>query len=138
MWEILFWLFILFLFLRWIGSKLNEPRVRSHSSKCSVWEKPFEIKIPRGEDDVPKSHWERLGTPLLDSGYVDDNGYMRDGYGRLIHRKVAFEYNYKNGNYSKKFWEYDVHHKDRNKKNNSPGNIQILTREEHKAKHGLK
>ena len=103
----------------------------------SAWERPFEIKIPRGVDDVSKSHWERLGTSLLDSVYVDDNGYERNGYGRLIHRKVAFENDYKKGSYPKKFREYDVHHKDRNKKNNSLGNLQILTKKEHRAKHGL-
>lgn len=68
--------------------------------------------------------------------YIDDRGYERDGYGTLVHRKVAYNQLY-NGNYSEGFGSYDVHHIDRNKRNNSPENLQILTREEHKAEHGV-
>ena len=66
-------------------------------------------------------------------------GYERDGYDKLIHRKVAYRniYSYPN-KHNRRFREYDVHHKDRNKLNNSKDNLEILTRKEHKARHNLK
>jgi hypothetical protein len=71
-------------------------------------------------------------------GYIDSRGYERDVNGDLIHRKVAFRYHYNSQEYSQRYREYDVHHKDGNKRNNSPGNLQILTREEHKKLHKSK
>ena len=67
---------------------------------------------------------------------VDERGYERNGYGRLIHRMVAYDllYNYPN-THSLRFRYYDVHHIDRNKRNNSHANLKILTRQEHKAEH---
>ena len=74
--------------------------------------------------------------------YVDENGYERNVYGRLIHRDVAYKYiyrkGYKDGIFTKRFGYYDIHHIDGDKRNNSIDNLQILTREEHKAKHGIK
>lgn len=82
-------------------------------------------------------HFNKLNERNLDS-----NGYHRDGYNRLVHRDVAFNHHYKegyqNGKYTKRFREYDIHHKDRNKLNNHPDNLQILTREEHKKIHGIR
>lgn len=70
--------------------------------------------------------------------YVDSRGYERNGYHKLIHRTVAFRELYDHPNtHILRFGEYDVHHIDRNKKNNSPENLQILTREQHKVKHGF-
>lgn len=71
--------------------------------------------------------------------YVDSNGYERDGYNKLIHRKIAYRqlYNYPE-EHTERFGSYDVHHRDRNKRNNSPENLKILTRDEHKAEHGIK
>ncbi len=71
---------------------------------------------------------------------IDDRGYIRNGYGRLIHRDVAYHYHYKkgfqNGKYKMRFRYYDVHHVDEDKTNNSPKNLQILTRAEHRRIHG--
>ena len=69
---------------------------------------------------------------------LDHRGYERDGYGKLIHRKVAYNclYDYPH-TYNKRFGEYDIHHTDGNKLNNSPENLKILTRDEHKAIHRI-
>lgn len=47
---------------------------------------------------------------------VDSNGYERDGFGKLIHRKVAFKHLYSYPKYPKRFGSYDIHHIDGNKK----------------------
>lgn len=82
--------------------------------------------------------WEQLYNSLQNEIVIDNNGYERDGFGILVHRKVAWEKLYNRLNHPNKFGSYDVHHKDRNKRNNSPDNLEILTREEHRIKHGLK
>ena len=67
--------------------------------------------------------------------HIDPRGYERDGYNQLIHRKIAYKYLYSYPQYSLRFGSYDIHHRDGNKRNNSPDNLQILTRKQHKAKH---
>ena len=67
----------------------------------------------------------------------DARGYYRNGYGRLVHRDTAFKCLYSYPKYPLRFREYDIHHKDRNKKNNHPDNLAILTRDEHKKAHGI-
>lgn len=71
--------------------------------------------------------------------HIDSRGYERNGYDRLVHRDVAYneiyKEGYKEGTYSERFGSYDIHHIDRNKRNNSPDNLQILSREEHEAIH---
>jgi len=70
--------------------------------------------------------------------HLDHRGYYRNGYGRLVHRDTAFKCLYSYPRYPQRFREYQVHHKDRNKLNNHPDNLEILTREEHKLKHGIR
>lgn len=67
---------------------------------------------------------------------VDERGYERDGYGRLVHRNVAWKHLYSYPEYPDRFGSYDIHHKDGNKRNNTPDNLEILTRAQHKTKHG--
>ena len=66
---------------------------------------------------------------------IDDRGYERDGYGKLVHRKIAYNHLYNYKKHPLKFRRYDIHYIDGNKRNNSPSNLQILTRGEHKAIH---
>jgi hypothetical protein len=72
---------------------------------------------------------------------LDNRGYFRNGYNKLVHRDIAYNEIYKNGyangEYKLRFGEYDIHHKDRNKQNNEVDNLQILTREEHKKIHNI-
>ena len=76
-------------------------------------------------------HFKKLTTIHLDS-----RGYERDGYNKLIHRKIAYKYLYHYPDeHPLRFGEYVVHHKDRNKRNNSPENLKILTKEKHNSIH---
>lgn len=69
--------------------------------------------------------------------YSDKHGYYRwRDTNRLIHRDVAYEEIYKQGSHTLPFSKYDVHHKDQNKRNNDPSNLQLVTREKHQTIHG--
>ena len=73
---------------------------------------------------------------------VDEHGYERGKleHSDLIHRQVAYKEIYLKGRtlYPKPFSEYQVHHRDGNKRNNSVGNLQIVTNEEHERIHARK
>jgi hypothetical protein len=71
----------------------------------------------------------------LNERHEDSRGYYRNGYGELVHRRLAWKYIYSYPKYSRQFRYYDIHHIDGNKKNNSLDNLAILTREEHQEEH---
>lgn len=72
--------------------------------------------------------------------WIDKQGYARgniESHSDLIHRQIAYREIYlKNKDkYPLPFSKYVVHHKDGNKLNNEPKNLQILTPEEHERVH---
>ena len=66
--------------------------------------------------------------------YIDQNGYIRNGFNHLIHRNIAYKYDYvkgvNEGKYNLSFQNYLVDHLDGNKLNNHPRNLRLLTRDE--------
>lgn len=81
--------------------------------------------------------WSAYDYKQKNTIIVDFRGYERNGYGKLIHRIVAFQYIYSYPEYPLRFSDYIVHHIDMNKRNNSLENFQILTSEEHNKIHGF-
>lgn len=72
--------------------------------------------------------------------FIDDLGYLRfKNSGKLVHRFIAKKYIYDKHpeKYKKLFSEYDIHHKDNIKTNNTHTNLEILTREQHIKKHKM-
>ena len=67
--------------------------------------------------------------------YIDNHGYLRwKGNNRLCHRDIAWNSGKRND--SETFGNCDVHHKDGNKFNNQPSNLEVLTRLVHEMEHG--
>lgn len=69
---------------------------------------------------------------------TDYKGYLRDFHSRrLVSREVAFEHVYRRNRrrYPLPFRCYLVHHKDGNKRNNNPDNLELFTRKEHDKLH---
>ena len=72
--------------------------------------------------------------------YLDRQGYLcfknsDKPLHRYIAKKEIWEKNRKK--YPLEFWEYQVHHKDKDKLNNTPENLELLSRLEHEIRHGL-
>ena len=73
--------------------------------------------------------------------YIDQRGYKRfKKDGKLVHREIAYQrvYRKNKSSYPKRFSEYDVHHMDGNKLNNSPANLILKPRETHELTHEVK
>jgi hypothetical protein len=68
---------------------------------------------------------------------IDSHGYYRDQNNYLVHRTLAFRLLYLPNRhlYELPFNQYQVHHIDRNKQNNLPHNLLILTNNEHNFLH---
>ena len=70
--------------------------------------------------------------------YIDNKGYARYiKTDRLVHRDVAYKYIYNSMKYPLRFSDYQIHHKDGNKLNNHPSNLELVTRKEHEENHGF-
>jgi hypothetical protein len=68
------------------------------------------------------------------NAYIDSNGYLRwKDSKHLCHRDIAWAANLRGQG---KFSELDIHHKDGNKFNNTPDNLELLSREAHQREHG--
>ena len=93
---------------------------------------------------------DRLTPYTNKQGYeviINKNGYEQfvknlkypDEEGQLFHRWYAWKKIYiKNRKkYPLKYKEYEIHHKDGNKRNNALSNLEILSKEEHKKRHNL-
>jgi hypothetical protein len=90
-----------------------------------------------------KYNWDVIESLNYDFGitretcFVDYNGYLRwKADKRLCHRDIAYNHVYRKGSFDKKFSDYDVHHKNENKFDNNPKNLEVIKRKEHKLEHG--
>ncbi|MHA1251828.1 MAG: HNH endonuclease [Candidatus Helarchaeota archaeon] len=73
------------------------------------------------------------------SAYIDKLGYLRwKKNDRLCHRDIAYNQIYKlNPEFFKtRFSDFVIHHKNRNKLDCRPENLELLSNEEHQMKHG--
>lgn len=73
--------------------------------------------------------------------YIDKKGYLRfNDSDKLVHRWMAYNKIYKPNKrkYSMGFRNYQVHHKDGNKLNNSYENLQVVTIFQHKNIEAIK
>ena len=84
--------------------------------------------------------WNRIETTnrivciTRDNAYIDSRGYLRwKKTGSLCHRDIARKYC--DNRSGRPFYRCDVHHKDRDKMNNMPSNLEILDRGTHKHRH---
>jgi len=72
--------------------------------------------------------------------YIDKNGYYRfSSNDRLVHRERAYHeiYLLDRWKYPLPFSFYQVHHRDGNKLNNDPSNLELLIKFDHEYRHGI-
>ncbi|MHA1747714.1 MAG: HNH endonuclease [Promethearchaeota archaeon] len=70
--------------------------------------------------------------------YIDNRGYLRWKVSeKLVHRDIAYcsLYQQNRDKYPMRFSRYVVHHVDKNKLNDNPSNLMVLTPEEHRQYH---
>ncbi len=76
----------------------------------------------------------------MDKKYEIRNGYVvfKDS-GNSLHRYIAKKeiWSKDRKKYPLEFHEYQVHHIDKNKRNNNPENLKVTTRLEHEKEHGI-
>jgi hypothetical protein len=101
------------------------------------------IIIPVVRNYLYKRRWERIESLNQkvninrDNAYIDDKGYLRWKIDdALCHRDIVFDAEVADGNRIENFASKDVHHKDGNKLNDNPENLEILNREKHQEEHG--
>ena len=86
----------------------------------------------------PWDRIERLNEGLgitRHTAYIDKRGYLRwKETNRLCHRDIAFKAGLRHRYLP--FGHCDVHHRDHNKMNNQPDNLEVVSREEHQHYHG--
>lgn len=93
---------------------------------------------PTWKTDEKITHYGYRKIRKLDHPFKDCNGFVFE------HRLVAEQYLLTEENSvvieGKKYLkpEYDVHHKDENRLNNNPSNLQVLTKKEHRTLHNKK
>lgn len=75
---------------------------------------------------------------FLTKVYIDSHGYYRwNDSNKLIHRDVAFEHCYKPTLFGTSFGRCIVHHKNRNKLDNRPENLEVMSQRQHMKEHGI-
>jgi len=83
-----------------------------------------------------EQHTEIKQMSPSNTTYTDSHGYLRYvDTDCLVHRDVAFQNHLARSDI--KFSKCDVHHKDGNKLNNDPNNLEVLKPDEHLEKHNL-
>lgn len=77
---------------------------------------------------------------MSEKSYIDEKGYLRfKDSGILVHRYLAKKYIWEKDRkkYPLEFDKYQVHHKDKNIRNNDIDNLEVIEIREHELKHNV-